>query len=115
LIGDFTPAGSDKALAPRLDRVHNRIRPEYLQAWLSNPKRLLPYTGMPVNFPLDKPLDPNVFTGDKGPLITDGKSPDQLDAVIDLLLNYDDYMKQQKSIKPLVQLPPAAPAAGGQE
>ena len=115
LIGDFLPPGSEKALAPRLDRVHNRLRPDFLQAWLANPKRLLPYTGMPVNFPLDKPLDPKVFPGDKGKLITEGKSEDQLEAVVDLLLNYDQYMKEQTSIKPLIQAPPAAPTTGAQE
>jgi hypothetical protein len=50
--------------------------------------------------------------GDKGPLITQGHSPDHLEAVVDLLLNYDRYVKEQYSIKPLIQAPTMPPAAG---
>ncbi len=111
-LGDFTPQGTDRDMAPQLGQVYRRLRPEFLQAWLSNPKRLLPYTGMPVNFPVDKTLDPKVIMGDKGPLITEGESPDHVDAVVDLLLNYDRYVKEQYSIKPLIQAAPMPPATG---
>jgi cytochrome c2 len=114
-VGDFVPAGAAAAHAPNLDRVYQRLRPEFLRNWLANPKRILPYTGMPVNFQLDKPLDPKLFAGDVGRLIKEGHSADQLEAVVDFLLNYDVYMKQQKSIKPLVTpaAPMTTPAAGG--
>jgi hypothetical protein len=105
-LGDYAPQGSDKDHAPQLGQVYRRLRPEFLEAWLANPKRLLPYTGMPVNFPLDKTLDPAIIKGDKGELITEGESPDHLEAVVDLLLNYDNYTKEQFSIKPLIQAPP---------
>jgi hypothetical protein len=98
LVGDFTPEGSVAALAPNLQEIYRRLRPEYLQQWLANPKSKLPYTGMPVNFPLDKPVPQELYMGD---------SPEQLNAVVDLLLNYDSYMKRQTSIKPMVQ--PATP------
>ncbi|HEX4130662.1 MAG TPA: hypothetical protein VHZ24_11520 [Pirellulales bacterium] len=101
LIGDFTPAGSVAALAPQLDRVNQRLRPEFLERWIANPKRLLPYTGMPVNFPPDKPADQKLFKGD---------SRDQLEAVVDLLLNWPTYMKEQTPIKPMVKPPPTVSA-----
>lgn len=103
LLGDFVPPGSAAALAPNLDRVHQRLRPDFLQKWLANPKRLLPYTGMPVNFPRDKPADQNLFRG---------SSEEQLQAIVDLLLNWDEFMKGQTSIKPLVKPVPPPEAAG---
>jgi hypothetical protein len=112
-VGDFAPQGSEKDLAPQLGQVYRRLRPEYLEAWLANPKRLLPYTGMPVNFPVDKPLDPEVIKVDKGELITEGESKDHLEAVVDLLLNYDEFTKNHFSVKPLVQAAPM-PGAEGQ-
>ena len=111
LVGEYVPTRQDKA--PNLARVHERLRPEYLQPWLSNPKRLLPYTGMPVNFPLLKPLDPKLFPT-AGELIQEGGSPQQLDAVVDWLLNYDTFMKQKFQIAPLVTQPtPEQPAGEG--
>ncbi|HWA99079.1 MAG TPA: hypothetical protein VG713_11330 [Pirellulales bacterium] len=104
LIGDYAPSGAVTAMAPQLNRVAQRLRPEFLERWIANPKRLLPYTGMPVNFPPDKPADQKLFKGD---------SRDQLEAVVDLLLNWPMYMDQQTSIKPMVKPPPAA-AAGAE-
>jgi cytochrome c2 len=112
-VGDFAPQGSEKDLAPQLGQIYRRLRPEYLEAWLANPKRLLPYTGMPVNFPVDKALDPEVIKGDKGKLITEGESREHLEAVVDLLLNYDEFTKNHFSVKPLVQAAPM-PGAEGQ-
>lgn len=102
-IGDFTPKGSTAALAPNLADVHRRIRPEFLRDWIANPARLLPYTGMPVNFPKNKPADQKLFAG---------TSEEQVQAVVDLLLNYDEVMKSKTAIAPLIKIttPGAAPA-----
>jgi hypothetical protein len=44
-VGDYSPQGQDpKAFAPQLERVHERLRPDYVQNWIGNPKRILPYT-----------------------------------------------------------------------
>src|SRR5439155_12437589 len=41
--------------APALDRVHERLRPEWTAEWISHPARMFPYSpAMQVNFP--KPL-----------------------------------------------------------
>ena len=103
-LGDYTPPGTPSALAPNLDHVYERIRPVYLRDWLANPKRLLPYTTMPQNFPLGSPAPAELY---------DGTSGEQLEAVVDLLLNYDHYMEDKTSIKPLVQAAPPEEAAGG--
>jgi hypothetical protein len=80
LLEDYSPGGDLRTgLAPRLDRVAGRIRPEYLRRWLANPKSQLPYTAMPVNFPPDKFMGQEIYPG---------TSVEQLDAVVDLLINY---------------------------
>jgi cytochrome c2 len=108
LIGDFSPGGNPKAMGPRLERVHNRLRPDYLQRWIGDPARVLPYTAMPVNIPPDKGVDQNLFPG----------SPqDQVNAVVDLLANFDRLAEGQMSIKarikPAAPAPTTPPAAGG--
>jgi len=49
-IGQFKPSGGEKVVnGPDLREVAPRFRPDYLQAWIANPRRLLPYTAMPQN------------------------------------------------------------------
>jgi len=112
LIGDFSPGGEIRTtLAPNLENVAARIRPAYLRRRLANPKSVLPYTGMPVNFPpTGDSIDPERFPGD---------SRKQLDAMTDLLLNYDWYAKRQISIRERIgrgaKEEPAQPAASAAE
>ena len=101
LVGDYRPPGSVTALAPNLERVHKRLRPEFVRRWLGKPKSLLPYTGMPDNF--EKPAPQELFKGDR---------LEQLDAVVDLLMNYDRLMQRKTSISAMVK--PPAPAAKGE-
>ncbi len=87
LVGTYGPGGQSRSvLAPNLDQVGRRIRPDYLRRWLANPQSALPYTAMPVNFP---PSGPPL-----GQDLLPGSSQEQLDAVLDLLLNYDWYHRQ---------------------
>ncbi len=96
LLGDYSPGGEiQTTLGPRLDRVGGRIRPDYLRRWLANPKTLVPYTGMPVNFP---PAGPPI-----GQDLYPGTSLEQLDAVVDLLLSYDAYMNRRTSIRGMIE------------
>jgi hypothetical protein len=82
-----TPTANRTILAPRLDEVGRRLRPEYLRRWLSDPKSVLPYTAMPSLFPpLGKPLGQEIFAG---------SSREQLDAVVELLLRYEEYGKHR--------------------
>lgn len=100
-VGDFSPAGSDRAKGPHLDQVYKRLRLSYLRNWIANPKRILPYTGMPVNIPFDKPVNQALFPGD---------SQQQLHGLVDLLGEYDRYTESQTPIKKLIKSD-AAPAA----
>jgi len=102
LLGNEMPAGASiKALAPQLANVHERLRPDYVHNWIANPKRFLPYTGMPVNIPFDQPVSQDLYKG---------TSEQQVDALTDLLMHYDEFAKrrlaaQREGARPAV--PPA--------
>jgi cbb3-type cytochrome oxidase cytochrome c subunit len=99
-IGDFDPQGSPRSLGPDLAHVYRRLRPDYVRQWIANPRSVLPYTGMPVNIPYDPGL-PN-----QGGIRQDlfrGTSLEQLDGLVDLLMNYDEYAKQRSPVTPLVK------------
>ncbi len=102
LVGSYAPPGNPKALAPQLERVHERLRPDYVHNWIANPKRFLPYTGMPVNIPYDKPVSQDLYRG---------TSEQQVDALTDLLMHYDLFAKRNLSLEAYLRQPPAAPAA----
>jgi cytochrome c2 len=101
-IGDYQVRGAVKTLGPNLDEVYRRLRPDYLKRWIANPQRILPYTGMPVNIPF-RP-EPPTFGGVSQDLFR-GTSFDQIDGVVDLLMNFDEYAKRQTSVKGLVREP----------
>ena len=106
LVGDYAPPGNPKALAPQLQRVHERLRPDYVHNWIANPKRYLPYTGMPVNIPFDKPVSQDLYAG---------SSEQQVDALTDLLMHFDLFAKQNLSLEAFLRQQPAAPAPAGQQ
>jgi hypothetical protein len=116
LVGDFEPKGADQAKAPDLSVVYRRLRPDFMRKWIANPKSILPYTSMPTNIPYD-PDAPHL--GGVSQDLFHGTSIDQLDGLVDLLMNFDQYAKQRSLISPLVQEAPppeeeAAAAAGGE-
>jgi hypothetical protein len=114
-IGDYEVRGAVKTLGPDLDLVYRRLRPDYTRRWIANPQRTLPYTGMPVNIPYA--AEPPTHGGVSQELFP-GTSIMQLDGVVDLLMNYDEYAKRQTSVKGLVREPTAPtttpPAASDQ-
>jgi cytochrome c2 len=86
VIGDAVPTGGRTVLAPDLIEVQRRLRPEHLRRWLASPKSVLPYTAMPVNFPP---------TGEAlGQDLLPGTASEQLDAVMELLLHYDEIRRR---------------------
>src|SRR5690606_18429435 len=91
------PGGNPLALAPQLDEVHKRLRPDFVHGWVANPKRYLPYTPMPVNILPQTPLSQELFPGD---------SEQQLNGVVDLLMDYNRYVNSQFQVKPLMKTPP---------
>jgi len=104
-VGDFQPQGDLTTLGPNLAEVYRRLRPNFVRDWVANPKRILPYTGMPTNIPYvpDAPHEGGVSQD-----LYHGTSIQQLDGLVDLLMNFDVYAKRQTSIAPLVKQSPAA-------
>lgn len=95
-IGDYSPGGETQTiLAPDLAQVGRRIRPEYLRRWLADPRSILPYTGMPVNFPPEGAA--------LGQDLMPAASRDQLEAVADLLLHYDAYLQSRAPIRTMME------------
>ncbi len=108
IVGDFSPAGGNRAKAPQLADVYRRLRPDYVRDWIANPKMILPYTSMPVNIPYQEP--PAVLSQ-----LYHGTNVEQVQALTDLLMNYDQYTRQSTKIADRVQPVPtgaAAPATG---
>ncbi|RMG40426.1 MAG: hypothetical protein D6725_03390 [Planctomycetota bacterium] len=79
--------------APDLNRVHARIRSEWLNVWLFNPRWITPYTSMPAPFPRgQKQFEP----------LFDGDAYDQTLGVRDALLNYVRLMEEFGPARPAV-------------
>lgn len=115
-IGDFETQQALRQQGPNLAQVGERLREDYLRRWIANPQKVLPYTGMPVNFPYGKEVAQNLYPG---------SSLEQVDAVVDLLTNFDLFIQQHFQISPLVEAAaqqaepqasqqPTSSAAGGQ-
>jgi cytochrome c2 len=117
-VEDFQPQGDPTTFGPNLANVHPRLRPEYVRNWIANPKRTLPYTGMPVNIPYT-PEAENL--GGVAQKLFSGTSLEQLSGLVDLLMNFDTYAKRQTQVAPLVEAakaasaPPQTSAVGGEE
>lgn len=88
---------------PNLDRVQQRLRPDYLSLWMRKPKAFLPYTSMPANFPRNTQNFPDLFDSDQSW---------QAQGVADALLNYYNLMEQygETEYTPPQPETPAAPA-----
>jgi hypothetical protein len=100
IVSDFSPAGSVRAKAPNLADVYRRLRPDFVRDWIANPKMILPFTPMPVNIPYENP--PAILSQ-----LYHGTNVEQIQALTDLLMNYDQYARQSTRIADRVQ--PAAP------
>ncbi len=101
IVGDFQPVGIERVKAPDLAAVHQRLRADYVRKWLAKPTSVQPYTSMPVNIPYD-PTAP--LTGTTVPQeLYHGSSIEQLDALVDLLMNFDQYNSDRSPIAPIVK------------
>jgi cbb3-type cytochrome oxidase cytochrome c subunit len=110
LVGDFVVKGGDRALAPNLANVKDRLRPEYIRKWIANPKKILPYTSMPQNIPY-QPDAENL--GGVAQTLYPGTSIEQVDSLVDLLMNYDEFLASRTSIAELVEQAAAGAAPAG--
>ncbi len=113
IVADYSPKGSDRAKAPNLAKVYERLRPDYVKRWIAYPKGILPYTAMPVNLPYD-PDSPTLGGVKQDPIereLYHGTSVEQLDGLVDLLMNFDEFAKERTLVAPLVNSPAPAPDA----
>lgn len=101
IVGDYNPLSSDRAKAPDLVSIQNRLRPRYVRRWLARPSSILPYTSMQVNFTYDRDA-PNEGASISQELYR-GTSTQQLDAVLDLVMNFNWYLRQRAPISPMVR------------
>jgi hypothetical protein len=104
-MADFKPTGNRRTQGPDLADVYRRFRPDYLRDWIAYPKIFLPYTPMPDNISYRNPQ----------PLLSElyhGTNVEQVQAVTDLLMNFDQYATQSTRIADRVK-PAAQPGAEG--
>jgi hypothetical protein len=81
--------------------IYKRMRPDYLRQWIGKPTSILPYTSMPTNVPYNPTAE---FLGSNVPQdLYHGTSVDQVNALVDLLMNYDLYAKQRSTVLDLVE------------
>jgi hypothetical protein len=107
-VADFQAPGRDRAKAPNLSDVYRRLKPDFVRRWIAQPNMILPYTSMPVNvkFEPDKP-----FQGGVSQELYHGTSTQQVDALVDLLMNYDQFSRSSRKVADLVK-PVTVPAEG---
>ena len=88
-IGQYKPTGGQQVVnGPDLRQVATRFRPGFLEMWIANPRRLVPYTAMPQNVvPHGEPqlLVPRTF---------ENQPIEMVRAIRDTLLNYTNVVEQ---------------------
>ena len=93
-IGQFKPerrrGGRERA---RPAGVASRFQPGYLEAWIANPRRMLPYTAMPQN------IAPHGDIQIPVPKTFENKPIDMVRAIRDTLLNYVNAVELQLAIE----------------
>ena len=105
-IGQYKPTGGEQVVnGPDLRQVATRFRPGFLEMWIANPKRLVPYTAMPQNVvPHGAPQLPVPRTFENQPI-------EMVRAIRDTLLNYTNVVEQQLAGAKAPAAQPAATAA----
>jgi cbb3-type cytochrome oxidase cytochrome c subunit len=90
-IGASKPSGTGPNIVngPDLRQVGDRFRPGYLEEWIANPKRLVPYTAMPQN------VVPHGAIQMPVPKTFENQPAEMVRAIRDTLLNYVDAVELQ--------------------
>ena len=85
------PSGTGPTIVngPDLRQVAPRFRPGYLEEWLANPRRLVPYTAMPQN------IVPHGAIQMPVPKTFENQPMEMVRAIRDTLLNYVDAVELQ--------------------
>jgi hypothetical protein len=98
-VGTKVVGGEAEGRGPDLYLTPDRLRPNWLRQWITTPKRILPYTGMPNNFAIGPPKYQDQFKG---------SSNEQIIGVRDALMNYHKVQATE-----LVRQAQAQPSTGG--
>ncbi len=80
LRGGPPTQGAPLAWAPDLDLTRERLRPDWVRRWLTDPARIYPGTSMPANFPADQTQWQELYPA---------PSREQIEAVVTWLFNLD--------------------------
>jgi cbb3-type cytochrome oxidase cytochrome c subunit len=90
-IGAHKPSGTGPNIlnGPDLRQVGARFRPGYLETWIANPKRLVPYTAMPQN------IAPRGAVQMPVPKTFENQPIEMVRAIRDTLFNYLDAIELQ--------------------
>jgi hypothetical protein len=101
---NYKPSDPKKDIrGPDLNRVPRRLRSDWVNLWLCNPKWFTPYTSMPQNFPHNAAPFLDLYSGDSG---------SQLRGTVDALLN---YVRMMEEMGPIVFVPRKKEGADGSE
>lgn len=118
VVGDRLPTKPMDSWAPNLALAKDRLKPEWIIEWLTNPSKLLPGTKMPTFF------DPNDFENAGPPTIFDGDEHKQLRMLRNFILTISEHKDlidplptaspqpaaNEKSVTPETSAPASAPA-----
>ena len=100
--GNLGPDGQPLDIqGPNLSRAQERLRPDWTQLWVYNPKWTTPYTSMPANLPRDQKNFPELFGAD---------GHWQNPAIVDALMNYAHIYERLGT----VEYNPPKPAGEGE-
>lgn len=124
IVGDKLPAGSPDSWAPNFALAKERLKPQWIIEWLTNPQDLLPGTKMPTYF------DPGNFASSGPEDILEGNEAEQIRVLRNYLLTLggnpkataqetpaalpQETIPEVKSESPLSPAPAAANEAASQ-
>ncbi len=107
-IGQFKPSGGAAVVnGPDLRLVASRFQPGFLEAWIANPRRKVPYTAMPQN------VAPHGDIQIPVPKTFENKPIDMVRAIRDTLLNYVNAVELQLASTSAAPAPSGGSAAAG--
>ncbi len=118
-LGNLLTDQAARAAGPNLGNVYRRLQPDYLKNWIAKPSFTLPYTKMQELIPFDKGFLLTVLNEEGQPeldakgdpktvQIVHGTASQQLQAVVDLLANFGEYVESRTSIRGLAERPEKA-------
>jgi cytochrome c2 len=108
IMGSDRPEGGITVIAPDLAKVHERIRPQWLNQWIRDPGKMIPGTRMPGYYP-----EPN--SGPKD--ILGGDDEKQIQAIVDYLMTIGkpEALMRGENQAPAKPGTESQPSAGGGE